>query len=97
MTILSLNKTVHQCILYSTQSNCCSEKLDFLSPELGPHNSPELKPNDYDISGVTQQHEHEMKVARLNKLSQRPVEVWQCNSTSSHYKDAIFVFLHFAR
>jgi len=27
MTVLFLNKTLHQCILRSTQSNCCSAKL----------------------------------------------------------------------
>ena len=27
MTILSFSKTVHWCILRSTQSNCCSAKL----------------------------------------------------------------------
>jgi len=26
MTILSFSKTVHRCILHSTQSSCCSEK-----------------------------------------------------------------------
>jgi len=30
MTILSFSKTVHWCILHSTQSNCCSAKLSFL-------------------------------------------------------------------
>jgi len=27
MTILSFNKTVHRCIVHSTQSNCCNAKL----------------------------------------------------------------------
>jgi len=27
MTILSVSKTVHWCVLHSTQSNCCSAKL----------------------------------------------------------------------
>jgi len=27
ITILSFSKTVHMCILHSTQSNCCSAKL----------------------------------------------------------------------
>jgi len=48
------------------------------------------KLTDYEMSGITQQHEHELQVTRVNKLSQRLVEVWQCNN-------AAFVFLHFAR
>jgi len=27
ITILSFSKTVHRCILHSTQSDCCSAKL----------------------------------------------------------------------
>ena len=40
ITILSFSKTMHQCILHSPQSNCWSAKLNFLSPELLPNNSP---------------------------------------------------------
>jgi len=44
--ILSFSKTVHQCILHSTQSNCWRllqcKTLNFLSPALWPHYSPEL-------------------------------------------------------
>jgi len=34
-------------------------------------------------------------VTRLNKLSQQPVEVWQCTNTACKRKDAIFAFQHF--
>jgi len=45
--------------------------INFLSPELWSRNSPELHSTDYEIWGVIQQHEHELRVTRLNKLSQR--------------------------
>ena len=47
------------------------------------------------IGSHIQQHEYqyEVPVTRLNKLSQRLVEVWQCSNTTFEWKDAIFVFL----
>jgi len=44
-TILSFSKAVHQCILHSTQSNCCSAKLStsFL-PSYGPVTVQSLTP-----------------------------------------------------
>ena len=55
----------------------------FLSPELRPHNSAELNSTDYEIYGVIQQHDYELWVTRLNKLSQLLAEVWQCNSNTA--------------
>ena len=55
--------------------------LNFLSSELWSHKSPELNSTD-EIQGVIQQHEHELQVTRLNKSSQRVVEVWKCISTT---------------
>jgi len=65
-SVSCMSKTVHQCILRSIQSNCCSAKLatSFLL-SCGPHNSSELRPN-YEISGIIQQHEHELQLTRLN-------------------------------
>jgi len=66
------------------------QTLNFLSYELWLRDSPE-------IWGVIQQREHELRVTRLNKLSQRLVEVWQCSNTGFEWEDAIFVSLRFAR
>jgi len=61
MTILSFNKTMHRCILHSTQSNCYSAKLStsfllrYASITVQSFNS-----TDYEIQGVIQQHEHEL-------------------------------------
>jgi len=47
---LSVSKTVHWCILRSTQSNCCSARLwTSLSQELQPHNTAGLNSTDYEI------------------------------------------------
>jgi len=77
MTILSFSETVHFVFITVQLLQC--KTLNFLSPELWPSNSPELKSIDCKISGVIQQHEHELQV---NKLSQRLVEVWQWNCTA---------------
>ena len=85
MTILSFSKTVHQCIFRSTQSHRCSTKLStssLLSYGAVGCNSPELNSTDYKIQGVMKQHEHQLQVTRLNKLSHRLVEVRQFNSTA---------------
>jgi len=49
ITILSLSKTVHWCILHSTQSTAAVQTLNFFSPEPRPNNSPELNATDYKI------------------------------------------------
>jgi len=43
---------------------------------------------------MIQHREHQLWVARLNKLSQQLVEVWQCISVAFEWKDVIFVLLH---
>jgi len=61
--------------MYNTVQLLRRKTLNFISPELWPHNSPELNSTGYDISGVIQQHEHELQVTRLNKLGQLLAEV----------------------
>ena len=73
ITILFLHKTVH--LVFNTVQLLQCKTLNFLSPDLWPCNSPELNSADYKIYGVTQQHEHELLITRLNKLSQQLVEV----------------------
>ena len=56
--------------------------LNFLSPKLWPHNSPELNSTDCEIQEVIQQHEYELEVITLNKYALvakiQPVEVVRC-------------------
>ena len=51
-----------------------------------PHNSPVLNSTDYEVYGVVQQYQCELQVVRLNKLSLRLVEIWQCSNTAFQYK-----------
>jgi len=54
--------------------------------EVLPHNSPVLNSTDYEVYGVVQQYQCELQVVRLNKLSLRLVEIWQCSNTAFQYK-----------
>jgi len=49
---------------------------DFISPELGPPNSPDQNTIDFKISEVTQQRVYEMQIHNFDKLKQRLVDVW---------------------
>ena len=73
MTILSFSKTVHRCILRSTQSLFQCKTVHFLSAELSPRNSPELDSTDCKIYRLIQQHEYGLQVTKLNKVCQQLV------------------------
>jgi len=90
ITILFFSKTVHRCILCSTQSNCCSTKLNFLSPELWPLTVQKLTP----LTTKFREPYSNVSFSRDLQLSQQLLEVWQFSSTSFELKDAIFVLLH---
>ena len=48
----------------------------FISPDLWPPNSPDLKPVDYKIRGVMQQRVYQTKVQNVNDLKRRLINVW---------------------
>ena len=52
------------------------ETLAFISPDLWPLNSQDLKPVNYKICGVMQDRVYQKKVKDLNELRERMVEVW---------------------
>ena len=52
------------------------ETPDFIGPDLWPSNSPDLNPVDYKIWGVMQQRVYESCVNNVDKLKQRPHDVW---------------------
>jgi len=49
------------------------------------------------VTDLWSQNEHGLQATKLNKLSQRLVELWQCNTTAFEWKDAAFEFPHFVR
>jgi len=51
------------------------ETSAFISPDLWPPNSPDLKPVDYKIWGVMQQRVYQTKVQDVNDLK-RLINVW---------------------
>jgi len=78
---------VEQCV----QHSCYSQKLSTTFLLIyGPVKVQSLTPTTRFRE--SQQHEHELKVTRLNILNQRLVEVWQCSNTAFEWKDAILCF-----
>jgi len=72
---------VHFSCIHTVQLPQC-KTLNFLSPELWPHNSPEFNSIDYQLQSHIAAWGWAASNKRLNKLSQRLAEVWQCNSTA---------------
>jgi len=48
----------------------------FISPDLGPPNSPDLNPVDYKIWCIMQQRVYQTKVQDVNDLKRRLINVW---------------------
>jgi len=81
------------CIVRATQSNCCGT-LDFLSPEPCPQQPRAL------ITRCIGSHTAAwvwVMSQKTEELTERRVEFWQCTDTAFEWKNAIFVFPHFAR
>ena len=52
------------------------ETLQFISPDLGPPNSPNLNPVDYKIWGVMPDHVYQTPVREVAYLRQRLIDTW---------------------
>jgi len=94
LLMTTFSKTVDRCmhLPVNTVQLLQRKTLVLLSPKLWPRNSPELNFTDYEIEGVIRQHEYELVVTRLNKWSQRLMEVYQSRNTALECKGAILCF-----
>ena len=93
---LSFSKTTLWCILHSAQSVCCTAKLStsFLLIS-GPVTVQRLSPLAVRCRSHIAAWD-KLRIRSQNKLSQQPVEDWQCRNTAFERKDAFFLFRHFA-
>jgi len=51
---------------------------------------PEAERTDYKIQEVTEQHEYESWVKKIEEIKQQLVEFWQCTNTASENKTFVF-------
>jgi len=50
---------------------------DFIEPEMGPPNSPDLNPVDYSIWSVVEERIYQQRIQNTDELRQRLVSVWK--------------------
>jgi len=82
------------CIQHSSTAALQNSQLPF-SWAMAPQQSRAELHRLRDLGSHT--HEHELQVTRLNKLSQRLVEAWQCSNTAFEEKMRFFEFQSLAR
>jgi len=50
---------------------------DFIGPEMGPPNSPDLNPVHYSIWSIVKERVYQQRIQNTDKLRQRLVAIWK--------------------